>query len=202
MLNPEWGDALRYLVLDEAHTYEGRRGADVAMLVRRVKRRMGGRGRIRCIATSATIVKSDDETRAFDDVRLFFRQLFGEDLHTYITEEEEELPPATYDMPKTLPADMALIDAYVLSQQAEDAWALAEALFGRALAPTERNLLSLQTLLDGRLHVLVDGSIHYEKWIREVDQQKRDRLADEGYQIFEFDMGNEDTALRRLRERL
>jgi ATP-dependent helicase YprA (DUF1998 family) len=57
MLDPDWSEALGCLVLDEAHTYEGRRGADVAMLVRRLKRRMNGRGRIRCIATSATIVK-------------------------------------------------------------------------------------------------------------------------------------------------
>ena len=55
MLNPEWAEALQYIVLDEAHTYEGRRGADVAMLMRRIKRRMKGRGRVRCIATSATL---------------------------------------------------------------------------------------------------------------------------------------------------
>ena len=30
---------LRYLVLDELHTYRGRQGADVAMLVRRVRER-------------------------------------------------------------------------------------------------------------------------------------------------------------------
>ena len=37
---------LEFLVLDELHTYRGRQGADVAMLVRRVRERMGaGRGR-------------------------------------------------------------------------------------------------------------------------------------------------------------
>src|SRR5205823_12062092 len=80
MLNPEWADALQFVVLDEAHTYEGRRGADVAMLVRRLKRRMRGRGRIRCVATSATLVRADDEQRAVEQVAAFFRQLFGEEL--------------------------------------------------------------------------------------------------------------------------
>src|SRR5205814_8867905 len=32
--------ALRFLILDELHTYRGRQGADVALLVRRVQNRM------------------------------------------------------------------------------------------------------------------------------------------------------------------
>jgi ATP-dependent helicase YprA (DUF1998 family) len=34
---------LEFLVLDELHTYRGRQGADVAMLVRRVRERAGSR---------------------------------------------------------------------------------------------------------------------------------------------------------------
>jgi ATP-dependent helicase YprA (DUF1998 family) len=44
---------LRFLVLDELHVYGGRRGADVAMLVRRVRQRAGGT--VQLIGTSATI---------------------------------------------------------------------------------------------------------------------------------------------------
>jgi hypothetical protein len=47
---------LRFLVLDEFHTYRGRQGADVAMLVRRVRERMSSQ--LQCIGTSATM-KSD-----------------------------------------------------------------------------------------------------------------------------------------------
>lgn len=32
---------LRFLVLDELHTYRGRQGADVALLMRRVRERLG-----------------------------------------------------------------------------------------------------------------------------------------------------------------
>ncbi len=44
---------LRFLVLDELHTYRGRQGADVAMLVRRVRERLSDR--LQCVGTSATM---------------------------------------------------------------------------------------------------------------------------------------------------
>lgn len=47
-------DGLEFLVLDELHTYRGRQGADVAMLVRRVRERMGSPTML-CIGTSATM---------------------------------------------------------------------------------------------------------------------------------------------------
>jgi ATP-dependent helicase YprA (DUF1998 family) len=46
---------LDYLVLDEIHTYRGRQGADVAMLVRRVRDRLAPGKTLRCIGTSATM---------------------------------------------------------------------------------------------------------------------------------------------------
>src|SRR5690606_30843847 len=45
---------LRFLVFDELHTYRGRQGADVAMLIRRVRERIGGEA-LQCIGTSATM---------------------------------------------------------------------------------------------------------------------------------------------------
>lgn len=48
-------EGLRFLVLDELHTYRGRQGADVAMLVRRVRERLASDGRLQCIGTSATM---------------------------------------------------------------------------------------------------------------------------------------------------
>jgi superfamily II DNA/RNA helicase len=51
---------LEFLVLDELHTYRGRQGADVAMLVRRVRERVGGAGML-CIGTSATMASGDED---------------------------------------------------------------------------------------------------------------------------------------------
>lgn len=45
---------LRFLVLDELHTYRGRQGADVALLVRRVRQRLKAKS-LQCVGTSATM---------------------------------------------------------------------------------------------------------------------------------------------------
>ncbi|MFE1995252.1 DEAD/DEAH box helicase [Streptomyces parvulus] len=45
---------LRFLVLDELHTYRGRQGADVAMLVRRLREAVQSPG-LQCVGTSATM---------------------------------------------------------------------------------------------------------------------------------------------------
>jgi ATP-dependent helicase YprA (DUF1998 family) len=61
---------LKYLVFDELHTYRGRQGADVAMLIRRVRERMGGDA-LRCIGTSATMSSGggvEERRRAVADV--------------------------------------------------------------------------------------------------------------------------------------
>ena len=47
-------EGLRFLVLDELHTYRGRQGADVALLVRRVRERLQPKNLL-CIGTSATM---------------------------------------------------------------------------------------------------------------------------------------------------
>lgn len=55
---------LRFLVLDELHTYRGRQGADVAMLVRRLRDACAA-DQIQCVGTSATMTTegSEDERR-------------------------------------------------------------------------------------------------------------------------------------------
>lgn len=60
---------LRYLVFDELHTYRGRQGADVAMLIRRIRARC--RNDVVCIGTSATMASggtSEDRRRKVADV--------------------------------------------------------------------------------------------------------------------------------------
>jgi hypothetical protein len=55
---------LCFLVLDELHTYRGRQGADVALLVRRVRERMRPE-HLQCVGTSATMASegSQDDKR-------------------------------------------------------------------------------------------------------------------------------------------
>jgi ATP-dependent helicase YprA (DUF1998 family) len=67
----------RFLVLDEAHTYDGAIGIEMAMLLRRLKDRVvrSEPGRLRCIATSATLGRGRDD---FPKVAAFAQALFGE----------------------------------------------------------------------------------------------------------------------------
>lgn len=53
-------EGLDFLVLDELHTYRGRQGADVGMLVRRVRERVGSPDML-CVGTSATMASADDD---------------------------------------------------------------------------------------------------------------------------------------------
>lgn len=67
---------LNYLVLDELHTYRGRQGADVSMLVRRVRERLGGSS-MQCIGTSATIAGSPSRQERQREVASVASRLFG-----------------------------------------------------------------------------------------------------------------------------
>src|SRR5579883_2433575 len=68
---------LEFLVLDELHTYRGRQGADVAMLVRRVRDRCGAPG-MRCIGTSATLAGSGTREDRAVAVAEVAAKLFGD----------------------------------------------------------------------------------------------------------------------------
>ncbi|GAA2034088.1 DEAD/DEAH box helicase [Nocardiopsis rhodophaea] len=67
---------LHFLVLDELHTYRGRQGADVAMLVRRLRDACGA-PRLQCIGTSATMASTRTFTEAQERVSEVATQLFG-----------------------------------------------------------------------------------------------------------------------------
>ncbi|GJQ20268.1 MAG: DEAD/DEAH box helicase [Bacteroidia bacterium] len=89
------GGGLRYVVFDELHTYRGRQGADVAMLIRRLKERSAGPHLIH-IGTSATMVASADATAASRRAAVadFAHRLFG---HPFVPSDviEETLVPFT-----------------------------------------------------------------------------------------------------------
>ena len=76
-------DRVVTLVLDEAHTYTGAKGTEVAYLVRRLKERLGiepGSNKFRAIATSASIPNLQS---AEGDLLRFTSDLFGEPQHTF-----------------------------------------------------------------------------------------------------------------------
>lgn len=72
---------LEFLVLDELHTYRGRQGADVALLVRRLRERLAATQLI-CIGTSATMSSTGTQVDRNRTVAEVASKLFG----TSITE--------------------------------------------------------------------------------------------------------------------
>lgn len=68
---------LRFLVLDELHTYRGRQGADVALLVRRVRERLGATA-MQCVGTSATLAGAGTLEEQKAEVASVASKLFGD----------------------------------------------------------------------------------------------------------------------------
>jgi hypothetical protein len=82
LFDGQHGQTWRFLVLDEAHQYRGARGVEMAMLLRRLKRRLresGLRRSLVCIATSATLADGDAGRPA---VARFAAELFDEPFDT------------------------------------------------------------------------------------------------------------------------
>jgi Lhr-like helicase len=76
----ENAQGLDFIVLDELHTYRGRQGADVAMLVRRVRDRLCRDCQPLCIGTSATMSSQEDEAERAVAVAKVASQLFGTEI--------------------------------------------------------------------------------------------------------------------------
>lgn len=88
-----FGD-LRFLVLDELHTYRGRQGADVALLVRRLREAAGSPGML-CVGTSATLSTQGDHEDRQAKVAEVASLLFGAEVrpNEVISETLERATP-------------------------------------------------------------------------------------------------------------
>jgi len=90
---------LDFIVLDELHTYRGRQGADVAILVRRLRNRCAADKAPICIGTSATMASEESDINRAQAVADVASRLFG----TPIGPEsviDESLQRATDDLLK------------------------------------------------------------------------------------------------------
>jgi ATP-dependent helicase YprA (DUF1998 family) len=83
---------LRFLVLDELHTYSGKQGADVAFLVRRLKQRTNAIGKLLCIGTSATMISDSNNDNSSKAIADFASKMFGEVFkpENVVTETEDK----------------------------------------------------------------------------------------------------------------
>lgn len=87
------GAEIRWLVLDEVHTYTGAQAIEVAFLLRKLKARLEiSQGQIRCVGTSASL----DPARS-DELARFAEDLFGEPFSSgdsAVITAERQLHPA------------------------------------------------------------------------------------------------------------
>jgi hypothetical protein len=103
--------ALHFVVLDELHTYRGRQGADVAMLMRRLRDRSGNPDLL-CIGTSATMVSGGTHADRRATVAQVASTIFGVDLPPAHVIEET----LTYAVPSfNRPSDSQLHNALLAS---------------------------------------------------------------------------------------
>jgi serine/threonine protein kinase len=93
---------LEFLVLDELHTYRGRQGADVALLVRRVREACQAEG-LQCVGTSATMSTEGSAAQQKQAVALVAGKLFGAEVRPEHV-IGETLVRATGQAPASVPA--------------------------------------------------------------------------------------------------
>lgn len=119
---------LRYVVVDELHTFDGAQGTDLALLLRRFRARLGiPAGHLICAGTSATLGGASDTA----PLRDYARQIFGVafDADAVVTESRQSvggfLEDATVDfMFAFRPEHVAALDAsqYASPENAVAAW--------------------------------------------------------------------------------
>ena len=129
---------LAFLVMDELHVYRGRQGADVAMLLRRVRQRAGRRDLV-CIGTSATIVTDGDREERRARIAEAGQKLFGVAVPADHVVEETLQRVATVPVPEGREALAAAVRAEPPAAERDAvtghplaAWV--EATFGLAMA--------------------------------------------------------------------
>lgn len=90
---------LKFLVLDELHTYRGRQGADVALLVRRLRDRLCADSLV-CIGTSATMSSAGSQAERNKTVAEVASKLFGARItqHDVIGETLERVTDPSRDV--------------------------------------------------------------------------------------------------------
>ena len=105
------GDHWRFIVVDEAHTYNGANGIEIAMLLRRLKDRVvhSEAGRITCMATSATLGGGRNDFPAVAD---FGRALFGEEFEWVDGDDgRQDIIEGTRDLGASLEASWGMAPA-------------------------------------------------------------------------------------------
>lgn len=84
---------LKYIAVDEFHTFDGAQGTDLACLLRRLKKRLGtDSGYLCCVGTSATMGSKDSE----ENILNYASEVFGERFEEGSVITEDRLTPSEF----------------------------------------------------------------------------------------------------------
>lgn len=99
----------RFLVLDEAHVYDGAQGCEVAMLLRRLRQRVAGGNDLQCVATSASLTGTSSD-KAPGEAMKFARNLFD----------------ASFEFIESEPGRQDLVTATRQERRSKPTWSLSD----------------------------------------------------------------------------
>ena len=119
-------ESLQYLVVDELHTFDGAQGSDLAMLIRRLKARLGVKtGQLSCVGTSATLGGGEhvddlaDYASDIFDTEIGREAIIGETRQSrdkFLKMIEYFMLDPGFKPEQLLPAHYPTVDAYLLAQ--------------------------------------------------------------------------------------
>jgi ATP-dependent helicase YprA (DUF1998 family) len=120
---------LKFLVLDELHTYRGRQGADVALLVRRLRERLEAH-EVVCVGTSATMSSEGGPEERKRTVAQVASRIFGREVRPEnVIGETLQRTTRPYDFSDPQVRSRLRERVRAASQGAEAAWPLDFAAF-------------------------------------------------------------------------
>ncbi len=170
-------DARLTLVLDEAHTYTGAKGTEVAYLVRRLKERLGlpsGSPQFRAIATTASVPAGAD-----DQLLEFISDLFGEPVSRFTLIR-------TGNAAQVIPIRQASSQALYAFGRFHERFSLSDPLPAIEQLASELELGPADTQVDPQvaLYTLLERN-HDIDWVRQRTSRRAtllDALAEECWQ--------------------
>ena len=135
---------LRYLVVDELHTFDGAQGTDLACLIRRLRARLQAEELV-CVGTSATIGGDEDRSAIVDYVSEVFHQPFAPD--AVVGEVRQGIDEFLED---------TIISAYLVPQPG-----LAERMDPRGYASADEYVRAQHEVFFGEV---ADGGLESREW--------------------------------------
>ncbi len=147
------GKALKFVVFDELHTYRGRQGADVAMLIRRLRAAVSPEGSerpLQCIGTSATLAGPGSAAEQKAEVARVASRLFGTEVRPDCVIMETLKSDTTCPVPADAgnPEFVRMLKEDVLNPPAASEY---EDFLRRPLAAWIEGVLGLERNDEGRL---------------------------------------------------